>query len=288
MGKKFCLYLIILLILLTACGTQHEGFQYEQAISVISREDGSGTRGAFAELFDLYLIDENGLPYDATTLEANITNNTAVMMTSVSSYKYAVGYLSLGSLNASVKPVIIDGAAPTAENIRDGSYRIARPFNIATTQQVTDVTQDFIDYILSSDGQNIVEAAGYIAADNSSTNFDSRKPEGTIVIVGSSSVAPVMEKLKESYILINTNAKIQIQQNDSTSGIAAATEGICDIGMASRALKDSEIEKGLLPTTIALDGVVVIVNNENPLDELTKEQVRDIFIGHTTHWNEID
>ena len=254
-------------------------------ITVVSREDGSGTRGAFIELFGVEEKDADGNKVDNTTEEAEITNNTAVMMSTVAGNVDAIGYISLGSLNDSVKAAKIDGVEATAENIKSGEYKVSRPFNIATNGEVSDVAQDFIDYILSPEGQAVVEENGYIAVD--STEAESTQPEGKVVVAGSSSVTPVMEKLKEAYAEVNPNAEIEIQQSDSTTGMTSAIDGICDIGMASRDLKDEELEAGLTATTIANDGIAIIVNNDNPTDDLTADQVKSIYVGEVTTWGDL-
>lgn len=254
-------------------------------ITVVSREDGSGTRGAFIELFGVEEKDADGNKVDNTTEEAEITNNTAVMMSTVAGNVDAIGYISLGSLNDSVKAAKIDGVEATAENIKSGEYKVSRPFNIATNGEVSDVAQDFIDYILSPEGQVVVEENGYIAVD--STEAESTQPEGKVVVAGSSSVTPVMEKLKEAYAEVNPNAEIEIQQSDSTTGMTSAIDGICDIGMASRDLKDEELEAGLTATTIANDGIAIIVNNDNPTDDLTTDQVKNIYVGEVTTWGDL-
>ena len=254
-------------------------------ITVVSREDGSGTRGAFIELFGVEEKDADGNKVDNTTEEAEITNNTAVMMSTVAGNVDAIGYISLGSLNDSVKAAKIDGVEATAENIKAGEYKVSRPFNIATKGDVSEVAQDFIDYILSPEGQAVVEENGYIAVD--STEAESTQPEGKVVVAGSSSVTPVMEKLKEAYAEVNPNAEIEIQQSDSTTGMTSAIDGICDIGMASRDLKDEELEAGLTATTIANDGIAIIVNNDNPTDDLTTDQVKNIYVGEVTTWGDL-
>ena len=207
------------------------------------------------------------------------------MMSTVAGDVDAIGYISLGSLNDSVKAVKIDGVEATAENIKSGEYKVSRPFNIATNGEVSDVAQDFIDYILSPEGQAVVEENGYIAVD--STEAESTQPEGKVVVAGSSSVTPVMEKLKEAYAEVNPNAEIEIQQSDSTTGMTSAIDGICDIGMASRDLKDEELEAGLTATTIANDGIAIIVNNDNPTDDLTADQVKSIYVGEVTTWGDL-
>lgn len=277
-------------LLVTGCGTKNEAaakeFDTSNDIMVVSREDGSGTRGAFIELFGVEEKDANGEKIDHTTEEANITNSTSVMMTSVAGNDYAIGYVSLGSLNDSVKALKIDGAEATADNIKKGLYKVSRPFNIATKGDVSKITQDFINYIMSIDGQKVVTDNGYIAIDGAKA-FKGTKPEGKIVIAGSSSVTPVMEKLKEAYLKVNTKAEIEIQQSDSTTGMTSIADGICDIGMASRELKDTESEKGIKATAIALDGIVVIVSNDSTMDELSSDQVKSIFTGEALTWDEV-
>ena len=255
-------------------------------ITVVSREDGSGTRGAFIELFGVEEKDADGNKVDNTTEEAEITNNTAVMMSTVAGDVDAIGYISLGSLNDSVKAVKIDGVEATAENIKSGEYKVSRPFNSATNGEVSDVAQDFIDYILSPEGQAVIEENGYISIDDVK-DAESTQPEGKVVVAGSSSVTPVMEKLKEAYAEVNPNAEIEIQQSDSTTGMTSAIDGICDIGMASRELKDEELEAGLTSTTIANDGIAIIVNNDNPTDDLSVDQVKSIYVGETTTWGDL-
>ena len=284
MKKTIIVGLLIMALVAFAAGC---GRTANDQITVVSREDGSGTRGAFIELFNIEEKDADGNKVDHTTVDADITNSTSVMMTSVAGNAKAIGYISLGSLNESVKAVMIDGAEATVENIKSGTYKVSRPFNIATKGTVNDATQAFIDFILSSEGQAVVEENGYISAGNNGA-FSGKAISGKVVVVGSSSVAPVMEKLKEAYIAVNPNAEIEIQQNDSTTGMNSVKEGICDIGMASRELKDSEIEAGLTPIVMAMDGIAVIVNNENAVSGLTSEQVKAIFTGEITNWGEID
>lgn len=257
-------------------------------ITVISREDGSGTRGAFIELFGIEQEDANGETVDMTIASAEITNNTSVMMTSVAGNPSAIGYISLGSLDETqVKALNIDGVAATVDNINNGTYPVSRPFNIATGATVSDVAQDFINFILSAEGQAVVVEGGYIAVDDAAAAFTSNNASGNIVVAGSSSVTPVMEKLKEAYVAINPNATIEVQQSDSTTGMNSVIEGVCDIGMASREVKDSELEAGVVPTTIATDGIAVIVNLENSISDLTSDQVKGIYTGEITDWSEV-
>ncbi len=276
---------IVVLAAFAGCAKK-SGFDASRDITVISREDGSGTRGAFVELFGIEQKDANGEKVDHTVLTADITQSTGVMMTSVSQNTHAIGYISLGSLNDSVKALKIDGAEATVENIKNGSYKVSRPFNIATKENVSEVAKDFVDFILSEDGQKIVEQNGYISALDASA-YNGTRPSGKITIAGSSSVTPVMEKLREAYLAINTNATIEINQSDSTTGVNSVINDICDIGMASRELKDSELSSGITPTVIALDGIAVIVNNKNTVDNLTVEQVRKIFTGDAIKWSDV-
>ena len=261
-------------------------FDASEYVNVLSREDGSGTRGAFIELFGIEEKDADGNKVDNTTEEAIITNSTSVMLTSVASDEYAIGYVSLGSLDDTVKAVSIDGAEATAENIKAGTYKIARPFNIATKGDATGLAADFINYIMSDEGQKVIEDNGYISQ-GSNGAFTSDGSTGKIVVAGSSSVKPVMEKLIEAYKAINKDAEIELQESDSTTGMIAAMEGTCDIGMASRELKDSETEGGLTAQVIAMDGIAVVVNNSNPMDEMSSDNVKDIFTGAVTTWDEV-
>lgn len=267
--------------------TPESGFDSTYEISVISREDGSGTRGAFIELFGVEVKNEDGEKVDMTTEEAAITNNTSVMMTTVAGDEYAIGYISLGSLDKSVKALKIDGVEASVENIKNDTYKVARPFNIATNGELSEAAQDFINYIMSAEGQTIVNENGYISVDDAAAAFAGGEAEGKVVVAGSSSVTPVMEKLAESYMAVNAKVEIEIQTSDSTTGMTSAIDGVCDIGMASRELKDSEVEAGLTGTTIAMDGIAVVVNNENPIEDMTAEQVRAIFTGETYTWDEI-
>lgn len=270
-----------------AADTATADFDTEEDISVYSREDGSGTRGAFIELFGVEEKDANGEKIDNTTEDATITNNTSVMMTGVAGDDYAIGYVSLGSLNDTVKALKVDGVEPTVENIKSDSYKVYRPFNIATKGEVSEAAQDFIDYILSAEGQQIVSDEGYITIDDAAPAFAGGQASGSVTVAGSSSVSPVMEKLAEAYMKLNGNVKIEIQTSDSTTGMTSAMDGVCDIGMASRELKDTEAEK-LTATVIAQDGIAVVVNNNNPIDNLTKDQVKSIYVGETTSWSEVE
>ena len=246
-------------------------------IDVISREDGSGTRGAFIELFGIE-EKQGDEKVDMTTEDASITNSTSVMMTTVAGDENAIGYISLGSLNDTVK----------AENVANDTYKVSRPFNIITTDSLSDAAQDFENYIMSSDGQQIVEDNGYIKVADDAAAYEQSEAEGKVVVAGSSSVTPVMEKLKEAYEKANGGKiTVEVQQSDSTTGITSAAEGICDIGMASRDLKDEETSENLTATEIARDGIAVVVNTSNDIDDLTSDQVKSIFTGETTTWEDL-
>ncbi|HCS15958.1 MAG TPA: phosphate ABC transporter substrate-binding protein [Lachnospiraceae bacterium] len=284
--------------LMTGCGSSNgasssdagsgsDSGSASQPISVVSREDGSGTRGAFVELTGVEEKDADGNKTDNTTADAIISNSTEIMMTTVSGDEYAIGYSSTGSLNDTVKALNVDGVEPTAQNIKDGKYSLSRPFNIATKGTPGKLAQDFIDYILSEEGQKVVEDNGYIASVDDAKAFKSSGESGKLVVAGSSSVTPVMEKLAEAYKAVNKKAEIEIQESDSTTGMTAAADGTCDIGMASREIEDSEKDKGLTSQAIALDGIAVIVNTQNTRTEITTDMVKKIFTGEVTDWNDV-
>ena len=284
--------------LMTGCGSSNgasssdagsgsDSGSASQPISVVSREDGSGTRGAFVELTGVEEKDADGNKTDNTTADAIISNSTEIMMTTVSGDEYAIGYSSTGSLNDTVKALNVDGVEPTAQNIKDGKYSLSRPFNIATKGTPGKLAQDFIDYILSEEGQKVVEDNGYIASVDDAKAFKSSGESGKLVVAGSSSVTPVMEKLAEAYKAVNKKAEIEIQESDSTTGMTAAADGTCDIGMASRELEDSEKDKGLTSQAIALDGIAVIVNTQNTRTEITTDMVKKIFTSEVTDWSDV-
>ena len=296
--KKFIAVLSVATMaagLAVGCGSSDSGSSDDKSskgdwdssndITIVSREDGSGTRGAFIELFGIE-EKKDGEKVDMTTDDAQITNSTSVMLTSVASDEYAIGYVSLGSLDETVKAVSIDGAEATVENIKNGTYTIARPFNIATKGEASDIAQDFINYIMSAEGQAVITENGYIGSDDAAA-FESNGATGKVTVSGSSSVTPVMEKLKEAYTAVNSGAEIEIQESDSTTGMTDAAAGTSDIGMASRELKDSETEQGLTATTIAMDGIAVVVNLDNPTANLTSDQVKGVYVGDVTSWDEL-
>ena len=259
-----------------------EGGAASGPITVVSREDGSGTRGAFVELIGLE--DEEG--NDMTTVDAEISNSTEVVIQSVAGNTGAIGYISLGSLDDTVKGVKIDGVEPTAENIENGSYTVSRPFNVATKGELTnEAAQDFMNYIMSEEGQAIV-AEDYIPVADVEA-FESNGASGSVTISGSSSVSPLMQKLIEGYNAVNPNVDIELQTSDSTTGMTDAINGMSDIGMASRELKQEELDAGLVNTVIATDGIAIIVNNESPIEDLTTEQVKEIYLGNVTDWSEV-
>lgn len=256
-------------------------------ISVLTREEGSGTRGAFIELLGIEEKNADGKKVDKTIDTAETTNSTSVMITTVQGNKAAIGYISLGSLDKSkVKALKVDGAEAATDNVKSGEYKVSRPFNIATKGDATGVASDFIKFILSADGQAVVEKNGYISEGNTGA-YKASGQKGKITIGGSSSVTPVMEKLKEAYVKVNPDVTVDVQQNDSSSGMNGAIDGIYDIGMASRDVKDSEKEAGLNSIKIALDGIAVIVNKDNALDSITSEQIKNIYTGSLTKWSEI-
>lgn len=299
--KRTIVFLMAALFLFAAAGCQKQEpvggssdvppvskFDTSKAVKVITREEGSGTRGAFIELMGVEQKDADGNKVDMTTVEADTTNSTSVMMTSVAGNPYAIGYISLGSLNDTVKAVQVDGVEATVANVKAGTYKVARPFNVAVKEEgLSDLAKDFLAFIQSAEGQKVITDAGYVSVVDDAKAYSGTKPEGKIVVAGSSSVTPVMEKLKEAYLAVNTNASIEVQQSDSSTGMSSAIAGSCDIGMASRELKDSELAKGLTPVTIAMDGIAVVVNNENPAEELSSEQIKEIFLGNVDSWKEI-
>ena len=277
-----CMAALMLLVVAAGCNNASEN----TAIYVVSREDGSGTRGAFIELFGIEQKNEAGEKIDHTVETAEITDSTSVMMQTVAGNKAAIGYISLGSLNETVKALQIDGVDATAENVKNGTYKVARPFNVATTATVSAEAQDFLNFILSAEGQAVVEKANCISEGNTGA-FTGGSVSGKIVVAGSSSVTPVMEKLAEAYMAINSGVTVKVQQSDSSTGMTSAIEGLCDIGMASREVKDSEKEQGLEVTTICMDGIAVVVNNDSTVDNLSLEQIRQIFTGEVTDWSAV-
>lgn len=263
-------------------GNSDSGNNPNSVITVVSREDGSGTRGAFTELLGIATDD-----VDHTTDTAEITNSTSVMMTTVSGDENAIGYISLGSLNDSVKALKVDGIEATVDNVKSGSYQVARPFEICIPKNgVNETAQDFIDFILSDDGQTVVNEEGYISVESGKT-YEASGKKGKITLAGSTSVSPVMEKLTEKYKELNPDVTFEIQQTGSSAGIESASAGACDIGMSSRELKDTELEK-LDEIQIAMDGICVIVNNNSAVEGLTSEQVKKIYTGEITKWSELN
>ena len=296
--KKFIAVLSVATMaagLAVGCGSSDSGSSDDKSskgdwdssndITIVSREDGSGTRGAFIELFGIE-EKKDGEKVDMTTDDAQITNSTSVMLTTVAGDDYAIGYVSLGSLNDTVKALKIDGEEATEKNIKDGKYKICRPFNIATKKGAdNELAKDFISYIMSKEGQQVISDNGYIG-DDSAEAYAGTKPSGKVVVGGSSSVSPVMEKLIEAYKKVNTGAEIELQTTDSTTGMTSAIDGSYDIGMASRELQDDEKDK-LDSQAIATDGIAVIVNKNNTTDELSSDQVKDIYTGNAVAWDEV-
>ncbi len=274
---------LTLAISLTSCGSNNSSgvFDYNEEITVISREDGSGTRGAFGELFGT-IVKDGETESDNTYEGAIIANKTDVCMTNVVNNQYAIGYISLGSMNDTLKAVSIDGVAPSKETIASGEYSAYRPFLIVTGDNQSDIALDFESYILSADGQAIV-GDSYIQVDENAPTYTGGGLSGKLSVGGSTSVAPVMEKIVEGYQELNPDVTIDIQATGSSAGITGVMEATLDIGMSSRELKDTEVSE-VNGITIAYDGIAVIVNNNNPVDNLTSEEVRQIFTGEVTDW----
>lgn len=268
----------------TGCGNNNADSKTDGApITVISREDGSGTRGAFTELMGVMVDD-----VDNTTTSAEISQSTSVVLTTVAGNKNSIGYVSLGSLNDTVKAVKVDGVDATVENIKGGSYAVSRPFLVVTNDKLTDVSKDFIKFILSKQGQDIIAEEGYITIDDNAADYETQKGiSGKIVLAGSTSVSPVMQKLADAYKAIYSDVTLEIQQTGSGAGITSTIEGACDIGMSSRDLKPEETAEGIEGITIAMDGIAVVVNNENSVEDLTSEQIRQIFTGEVTDWSQV-
>lgn len=275
--KLFAGLLMSAALLLTACGSS----KTNDTITVITREEGSGTRSAFVELSGVEQDD-----VDRTTAYAETNSSTAVVLQSVAGNKNAIGYISLGALSSDVKALAIDGVEPSVDTVNDGSYALARPFNVATCGEVSDAARDFLNYIMSDEGQAVITENKYVST-GSNGAFTSTNPSGEVTVAGSSSVSPVMEKLAEAYMAINSNVTIKLQTSDSSTGMQSVAEGLCDIGMASRDIKDSELEKGLTGLTICMDGIAVIVHPDNAVSGLSMEQLCSIFIGETTAWTEV-
>lgn len=293
MKKRIFMFMVLVLSLsLVSCKGEEKGENKKEAldltneIGVVSREEGSGTRSAFIELFKVEEKDASDKKVDKTTEKAIITNSTSVMMTSVEGNEYTIGYVSLGSLSDRIKALKIDGTDISVENIKNGKYQIARPFNIVVRDDLSESAKDFIDFIMSKDGQKVIEDMEYVS-NGGENSYKLKEVKEKVVIAGSSSISPLMEKLKEAYLLINDKAEIEIQQSDSSTGVTSTIEKTADIGMASRELKDSEKEKGVEGIKIAMDGIAVIVNKKLPLEDISKEDVKKIYTGEVETWKEI-
>lgn len=283
-----CLAMVMVGSAFTACGSNDNSGDAsgsgsgDDAISVLTREEGSGTRGAFIELFGIEQDDE-----DKTISSAEVTNSTSVMMQTVAGNEAAIGYISLGSLDDSVKALKVDGVEATVDNVKSGDYKVSRPFNIVTGEDVSEAAQDFINYIMSDEGQAVIEEEGFISQ-GSEGAFEGADVEGTVTVSGSSSVTPVMQKLAEEYQKLNSNVTIEVQQSDSTTGVTDAINGVSDIGMASREVTEDELSQGITAQAIALDGIAVIVNTNNAIDEITSDSVLKIYTGEITSWSEVE
>lgn len=278
---------LIVMASLAGCGSTGSssstgGFDTKSNISVITREDGSGTRSAFIELTGVQ-EEKDGTKTDNTLSSAIVQSSTQAVLTGVAGDQTAIGYISLGSLNDTVKAAKIDGVEPTSETVKDGSYKISRPFNIATKDNLSEAAQNFIDYILSKEGQEIVNK-DYVEAVDNAEPFAGAKGKGKVKVGGSTSVSPVMEKLAEAYQKVNKDVTVEVNTSDSSTGMSQAAEGTVDIGMASRELKDSETAKGIKGTVIAKDGIAVIVNKSNTVEDIKLDQLKGIYTGSTTTW----
>ena len=255
------------------------------SITVVTREDGSGTRSAFVELTGVE-TDEG----DMTIATAQVANSTNNVMTSVQAEPSAIGYISMGSLNETVKGIAVDGVEPTTDNVKAGTYPISRPFNIVTNGDISaqdELTQDFVNWVMSADGQAICTEEGYIG-DDAAEAYTSTQPSGSLAVGGSSSVSPVMEKLIETYMAdVNPNASIDLQTTDSTNGVTGALDGTYQVGMASRAISDDEASQGAVSTQLAMDGIAVIVNTENTVSNISMDSLRGIYTGEVTDWADV-
>lgn len=281
MKKILSLLLVAIMISVFAVGcTQAE------TINVVSREDGSGTRGAFVEIVGILEKDANGNETDRTYEEAVIQNGTDGVLTTVAGDEYSIGYISLGSLNDTVNAVKVEGVEATSDNVKNGSYKIARPFNVAYKGELNPLAKDFLDFILSAEGQAIVEEEGYVQVGDAAA-YAGTEQSGSIVVAGSTSVTPVMEKLAEAYMAMYSGVTIEIQSTGSSAGMQSAMEGTAELGMASRALKDSEAVE-LTASVIAMDGIAVIANKANPITDLTIDEILSIYIGETTEWSAVE
>ena len=270
----------------SAEATEASDFDTDQDITVITREDGSGTRGAFIELTGVEEKNDAGEKEDMTTQAAATQNSTNGVMTAVANDETAIGYISLGSLNDTVKAVTVGGVEATAENVSNGTYTLARPFNIVTNGEPTDpVAVDFIAYCMSPDGQALATEDGYIGGEG--TEYTSTQPSGSITVGGSSSVSPLMEKLIEAYKTVNPNATVELLTTDSTTGVTGALDGTYTVGMASRELKDTETAEGAQATVLAMDGIAVVVNPANSVSDLSVDQIKSIYTGEATVWSDL-
>lgn len=290
MKKILCFSLIAIMMatILAGCSgfVNSKGFDTKRAINLTSREEGSGTRGAFVEIIGILEKDAEGNQTDRTYDEATIQNSTEAIMTTVAGDKYGIGYISLGSLNDTVKALKIEGADATSDNVQDGSYKLSRPFNVAYKGKLSPLAQDFMDFILSAEGQAIVIEEGYVQVGIDLPAYKGTGQEGDLVVAGSTSVTPVMEKLSEAYQELYSGVSIEIQSTGSSAGMQSAIEGTADLGMASRELKDSELVE-LTAQIIAVDGIAVIINKENTIEGLTIDQLKSVYIGEATEWTSV-
>ena len=283
---------ISLSLLLAACGSDDAAtdngsaagdFDVATDIHVITREDGSGTRGAFSEIANI--VDENG--DDAITQSATVQNGTSAVMQGVAGDVYAIGYISLGSLDNSVKAVNVNGIEATPENIMSGDYEVARNFNVAYGGELSEVAQDFWDFMFSAQAQELVAEEGYVSVDTEATEYEAKALAGDITIVGSTSVQPIMERMAQAYREYNPDVVIDITAPGSGAGVTAAIDGTADIGMASRELSDEEQAQLSETAAIAVDGIAVILHLDNITEDLSLEDISGIYSGDITTWDAV-
>lgn len=269
-----------------SAGSENAGsseFEASQHIHVVTREDGSGTRGAFVEIAGV--VDDNG--DDMTTPTATVQNSTNGVMQAVAGDVHSIGYISLGSLDDSVKAISVNDVEATPENVQSGDYEVARNFNVTYGQELSEQAQDFYDFFFSAQAQEVVEEEGYVASVSDPEEYEASDVSGDITVVGSTSVEPLMQRFSEVYGELNPNANIDITAPGSGAGITAAIDGTADIGMASRELDEDESSEVMGTDAIAVDGIAVIGHNDNPTENLALEDVSGIYLGDITTWDEV-
>ncbi|HBC29891.1 MAG TPA: phosphate ABC transporter substrate-binding protein [Clostridiales bacterium] len=266
-------------------GTPAADFDFDKDITVVARDAASGTRGAFHEIMNI-IVKENDTEVDKLVVGALEFDGTDKVITAIEGDKYGIGYISLGSVSERIKAVAVDGVEPTVENVRSGSYSVSRPFLLVTKGTESKLVKDFLKFTESAEGQAITNEMKFIGAIDAPGEYTASGMSGTIKVAGSTSVAPLMEKLQEAYNELNPDVTFETQAQGSSQGIKAAIDGSYDIGMASRELKAEEASE-LNRYVLAIDGIAVIVNNENPKSDLAADDITNIYIGEITKWNEV-